>query len=80
MTYTCFVFNNGFILTCRHVLHLIVGESTEPKSWPDIIRTCAKVTFAYKEFCPNDVDWLSFEPWFMVSGETLVSDIQFRHL
>ncbi|XP_040115375.1 serine protease FAM111B [Oryx dammah] len=68
---TCFVFNNGFIFTCRHVLHFIVGEGTDPKSWPAIISTCAKVTFAYKEFCPNDVDWLSFEPWFEMSGETL---------
>ncbi|XP_055280164.1 serine protease FAM111B isoform X3 [Moschus berezovskii] len=68
---TCFVFNNGFIFTCRHVLHFIVGEGTDPSSWPYIISTCAKVTFAYKEFCPNDVDWLSFEPWFIVSGETL---------
>ncbi|XP_010811254.2 serine protease FAM111B isoform X2 [Bos taurus] len=68
---TCFVFNDGFIFTCRHVLHLIVGEGTDRKSWPDIISTCVKVTFTYKEFCPNDVDWLSFEPWFMVSGETL---------
>ncbi|XDB57423.1 hypothetical protein ABFV05_011039 [Capra hircus] len=68
---TCFVFNNGFIFTCRHVLHFIVGEGTDPKSWPAIISTCAKVTFAYKEFCPNYVDWLSFDPWFVMSGETL---------
>lgn len=48
----------NFIFTCRHVLHFIV-EGTDPESWPGIISTCAKVTFAYKEFCPNYVDWLS---------------------
>lgn len=68
---TCFVFNKNFIFTCRHVLHFIVGEGTDPESWPGIISTCAKVTFAYKEFCPNYVDWLSFEPWFLMSDETL---------
>lgn len=42
---TCFVFNKNFIFTCRHVLHFIVGEGTDPESWPGIISTCAKGHF-----------------------------------
>ncbi|XP_039100950.1 serine protease FAM111B [Hyaena hyaena] len=68
---TCFVFNHGYIFTCRHVIHLMVGEGTDPSLWPDIISKCAKVTFAYKKFCPTDVDWFSIEPWFEVSDGTL---------
>ncbi|XP_043770191.1 serine protease FAM111B isoform X1 [Cervus elaphus] len=68
---TCFVFNNNIIFTCRHVFHLIVGEGTDPKSWRDIISTCVKVTFAFKEFCPRDDDWFSIKPWFVVSDESL---------
>ncbi|XP_058926434.1 serine protease FAM111B [Kogia breviceps] len=68
---TCFVINNCFIFTCRHVLHLMVGEDTDPNLWPDIISKCAKVTFTYKEFCPVDADWFSVEPTYMVSDETL---------
>ncbi|XP_023988870.1 serine protease FAM111B [Physeter macrocephalus] len=68
---TCFVINNGFIFTCRHVLHLMVGEGTHPDLWPCIISKCAKVTFTYKEFYPVDADWFSMEPCYMVSDETL---------
>ncbi|XP_012605323.1 serine protease FAM111B [Microcebus murinus] len=68
---TSFVFNHGYIFTCRHVLKLIVGEGTDPCSWPDTISKCVKVTFTYKEFCPNSDDWFSMEPWFEVSDGTL---------
>ncbi|XP_029770787.1 protein FAM111B [Suricata suricatta] len=68
---TCFVFNHGYIFTCRHVIHLMVGEGTDPSLWPDIISKCTKVTFAYKKFCPTDVDWFSIEPWFEMSDGTL---------
>ncbi|XP_012499318.1 PREDICTED: protein FAM111B [Propithecus coquereli] len=68
---TCFVFNHGYIFTCRHVLNLIVGEGTDPRSWPDKISKCAKVTFTYKGFYPTSDDWFSIEPWFEVSDETL---------
>ncbi|KAL2806034.1 serine protease FAM111B isoform b [Daubentonia madagascariensis] len=68
---TCFVFNHGYIFTCRHVISLIVGKGTDPRLWPDTISECTKVTFTYKEFCPSSDDWLSIEPWFQVSDETL---------
>ncbi|KAM5225733.1 serine protease FAM111B isoform 2-T5 [Hipposideros larvatus] len=64
---TCFVFNSGYIFTCRHVVHLIAGEGTDPRLWPDIISKCAKVTFTYKEFRPHADDWFSFEPECVVS-------------
>ncbi|XP_057584046.1 serine protease FAM111B isoform X2 [Hippopotamus amphibius kiboko] len=68
---TCFVINNGFIFTCRHVLDLMVGEGTDRSLWPHIISKYAKVTFTYKEFCPTDMCWFSMEAWFVVSDETL---------
>ncbi|XP_007196556.2 serine protease FAM111B isoform X1 [Balaenoptera acutorostrata] len=68
---TCFVINDGFILTCQHVLHFMVGKDTDPDSWPHIISKCAKVTFTYNEFCPIDVDWFSMEPCLVMSDETL---------
>ncbi|XP_064432448.1 serine protease FAM111B isoform X2 [Mirounga angustirostris] len=68
---TCFVFNHGYIFTCRHVIHLMVGEGTDPSLWPDIISKCAKVTFTYKRFCPINVDWYDIEPWFGVSDGPL---------
>lgn len=64
---TCFVFNGGYIFTCRHVVHLMVGEGTVPSLWPDIISKCAKVTFTYKHFSPCAVEWFSIEPELNVS-------------
>nr|XP_003826419.3 serine protease FAM111B isoform X1 [Pan paniscus] len=68
---TCFVFNGGYIFTCRHVVHLMVGKNTHPSLWPDIISKCAKVTFTYTEFCPTPDNWFSIEPWLKVSNENL---------
>ncbi|XP_008579603.1 PREDICTED: protein FAM111B [Galeopterus variegatus] len=68
---TCFVFRDGYIFTCRHVVHLMVGEGTDPLLWPNIISECAKVTFNYKEFIPTDDNWFCIEPWLEVSNETL---------
>ncbi|XP_022362695.1 protein FAM111B [Enhydra lutris kenyoni] len=68
---TCFVFNHDYIFTCRHVIHFMVGEGTDPRFWPDIISKCAKVSFNYKRFCPINVDWYNLEPWFEVSDGPL---------
>ncbi|XP_059260932.1 serine protease FAM111B isoform X2 [Mustela nigripes] len=68
---TCFVFNHGYIFTCRHVIHLMMGEGTDPRFWPDIISKCAKVSFKYKRFRPISVDWYDIEPWFEVSDGPL---------
>uniref|UniRef100_A0A452Q9W0 FAM111 trypsin like peptidase B n=1 Tax=Ursus americanus TaxID=9643 RepID=A0A452Q9W0_URSAM len=70
-TGTCFVFNHGYIFTCLHVIQLMVGEGTDPSLWPGIISKCAKVSFAYKRFCPISVDWYDIEPWFEVSDGPL---------
>uniref|UniRef100_A0A8D1VXU4 Family with sequence similarity 111 member B n=1 Tax=Sus scrofa TaxID=9823 RepID=A0A8D1VXU4_PIG len=68
---TCFVIKNGYIFTCRHVLDLILRDSTNPSLQLDIISSCVKVTFSYKSFCPKDNDWFSLEKCFAVSDETL---------
>lgn len=68
---TCFIFNNGYIFTCQHVVHMMVGEGTDPSLWPDIISKCAKVTFTYKKFHPVPEEWFFIEPWFEVSDKGL---------
>uniref|UniRef100_H0XH84 FAM111 trypsin like peptidase B n=2 Tax=Otolemur garnettii TaxID=30611 RepID=H0XH84_OTOGA len=68
---TCFVFNHGYIFTCRHVVNLIVGKGIHPSLWPDIISKSAKVTFTYTDFIPPKDDWFSIEPWFEVSDNDL---------
>ncbi|XP_036916345.1 serine protease FAM111B isoform X2 [Sturnira hondurensis] len=65
---TCFVFNEGYIFTCRHVVHFMVGEDTALSLWPERISTCAKVTFTFKEFSPPAEEWFSLEPWLEVSN------------
>lgn len=66
---TCFVYNDGYVFTCRHVVLFVVGEGTDPRLWPHIISKCARVTFTYKTFCPPDEEFFSFEPWLHMSGE-----------
>uniref|UniRef100_A0A8C0JI69 Family with sequence similarity 111 member B n=1 Tax=Canis lupus dingo TaxID=286419 RepID=A0A8C0JI69_CANLU len=68
---TCFVFNHGYIFTCRHVINKIVGEGTDLNLWPEIISQCAKVTFSHKRFLPDNQDWYALDPWFGVSDGNL---------
>lgn len=68
---SCFVFSDGYIFTCRHVVHMMVGEDTPPSLWPEIISKCAKVTFTYKDFCPPAEEWFSLEPGVEVSAGDL---------
>ncbi|XP_028370862.2 protein FAM111B [Phyllostomus discolor] len=68
---TCFVFNDGYIFTCRHVVHMMVGEDTPPHQWPDIISQFTKVTFTYKDFCPPAEEWFSLEADVEVSAGNL---------
>lgn len=68
---TCFVFNDGFIFTCQHVVDLMVGEGTDPSLWPDIISKCAKVTFTYKKLYCFPEECFSIEPWFEVYDKGL---------
>ncbi|XP_032137994.1 protein FAM111B isoform X1 [Sapajus apella] len=68
---TCFVFNGGYIFTCRHVVELIVGKNTDQSLWPQKISRRAKVTFTYTEFSPTGNNWFLIEPWLEMSNETL---------
>ncbi|XP_066217435.1 serine protease FAM111B [Saccopteryx leptura] len=68
---TCFMFRHGYIFTCGHVVHMMVGGDTEPSLWPDRISKCAKVTFTYKAFHPPAEEWFSVEPWCEVSDGIL---------
>ncbi|EHA98798.1 Protein FAM111A [Heterocephalus glaber] len=68
---TCFVFTGSFILTCRHVIHHIVGEGAEPRKWADIIGKCVWVTFGYEDFATKDDNWFFIEPWLKISDVTV---------
>ncbi|XP_005408114.1 PREDICTED: protein FAM111A [Chinchilla lanigera] len=68
---TCFVFAKSLILTCRHVIHDIVGSGVEPSGWAAIIGQCAWVTFSYEEFETKDHDRFCIEPRFEVSDVNL---------
>ncbi|XP_007519657.1 serine protease FAM111B [Erinaceus europaeus] len=68
---TCFVFNDGFIFTCRHVVELIVGEVTDRQLWQGIVCKCAMVTFNYKQFRPVQEEWFPIEALLQVSDENL---------
>ncbi|KAM6158197.1 LOW QUALITY PROTEIN: serine protease FAM111A [Rhynchocyon petersi] len=68
---SCFVFRGPYILTCRHVIDLIVGEGVEVGQWAGMISQCVKVTFAYEEPGEREKDYFSIEPWFEVSDKAL---------
>ncbi|XP_006900534.1 PREDICTED: protein FAM111A [Elephantulus edwardii] len=68
---TCFVFKGLYILTCRHVINLIVGEGIETGQWANIISQCLKVTFDYEENVEQSKKYFTVDPWLEVSDETL---------
>ncbi|XP_054827885.1 LOW QUALITY PROTEIN: serine protease FAM111A-like [Eublepharis macularius] len=68
---TCFVFCNKYILTCRHVVNLIVGEGTDEKEWAYKISQSAYVIFSYEGRHPKDSDSFSLEQWFEISDKRL---------
>ncbi|XP_058053056.1 serine protease FAM111A [Ahaetulla prasina] len=67
---TCFVLHGRYILTCHHVIKLIVGEGTEAKDWGNRIKQSARVTFSYEEQPPTE-KWFSLENWFEIADEDL---------
>ncbi|XP_064220933.1 serine protease FAM111A-like [Aotus nancymaae] len=68
---TCFVFKGLFILTCQHVINLIVGKGIEPSKWADIIGQCVRVTFRYEEPQEKEMNCFSVEPWYEIYNEEL---------
>ncbi|XP_020648064.3 serine protease FAM111A [Pogona vitticeps] len=68
---TCFVLCGRYILTCHHVVSMIVGEGTEEKSWAHKISQLARVTFSYEDRHPEGNDWFSLEEWFEISDKEL---------
>ncbi|XP_027714525.1 protein FAM111A-like, partial [Vombatus ursinus] len=66
---TCFVFWDRYLLTCRHVLHAIIGDVEEQK-WAQTISENAFVTFT-DENPKYSSKRISIEPWFEVESETL---------
>ncbi|KAF7235983.1 hypothetical protein EYD10_17187 [Varanus komodoensis] len=68
---TCFVLCDRYILTCHHVIRLIVGGGVEEKEWARKISQSARVTFSYENRHPNQNDWFSLEEWFEISDVAL---------
>lgn len=67
---TCFVLHGRYILTCHHVIKMIVGEGIEAKDWGDRIKQSARVTFSYVEKYPTE-NWFSLENWFEIADVDL---------
>lgn len=67
---TCFVFNEGYIFTCRHIIQFMLGEGKDLRLWPDISEY-VRVNFTYKGSCPPAADWFSVEQWIQVSDDNL---------
>ncbi|XP_070813368.1 serine protease FAM111A [Pituophis catenifer annectens] len=67
---TCFVLHGRYILTCHHVINMIVGEGIEAKDWGDRIKQSARVTFSYVEQHPTE-NWFSLENWFEIADVDL---------
>ncbi|XP_034981947.1 serine protease FAM111A [Zootoca vivipara] len=68
---TCFVLCNRYILTCHHVVRMIVGEGIEEKQWASEISKKAQVIFSYEENHPEKEDFFSLEEWFEISSVDL---------
>uniref|UniRef100_A0A2K5QTH3 Family with sequence similarity 111 member A n=1 Tax=Cebus imitator TaxID=2715852 RepID=A0A2K5QTH3_CEBIM len=68
---TCFAFKGLFILTCQHVINLIVGKGIEPSKWADIIGQRVRVTFHYEEPQEKEMNCFSVEPWYEIYNEEL---------
>ncbi|XP_017354384.1 protein FAM111A-like isoform X1 [Cebus imitator] len=68
---TCFAFKGLFILTCQHVINLIVGKGIEPSKWADIIGQCVRVTFHYEEPQEKEMNCFSVETWYEIYNEEL---------
>lgn len=68
---TCFVLCGSYVLTCHHVVMMIVGEGTKEEHWASKIGQLARVTFSYEDRHPEENDWFSLEEWFEVSDREL---------
>ncbi|KAJ7344191.1 hypothetical protein JRQ81_000141 [Phrynocephalus forsythii] len=68
---TCFVLCGSYILTCHHVVMMIVGEETEEEQWALKISQLARVTFSYEGRHPEENDWFPLEEWFEISDRKL---------
>ncbi|KAM6463472.1 serine protease FAM111A-like [Liasis olivaceus] len=68
---TCFVLSGGYILTCHHVVKLIVGEGIEEKDWGNRIKQLACVTFSHEDNHTKKNSCFFFENWFEISDADL---------
>ncbi|XP_061468728.1 serine protease FAM111A [Rhineura floridana] len=68
---TCFVLCNRYILTCHHVVGMIVGDGIEEKEWAVKMSKSARVTFSYEDNHPKEEDWFSLEEWLEISDKDL---------
>nr|XP_060612977.1 serine protease FAM111A-like [Anolis sagrei ordinatus] len=68
---TCFVLCGKYVLTCHHVIKLIVGEGMEEKDWALKISQSARVTFSYENSHPDPDNWFTLEEWFEISDNDL---------
>ncbi|XP_038656900.1 serine protease FAM111B-like [Scyliorhinus canicula] len=69
-TASCFHLGNGYILTCYHVVKMIIGDGVPENEGEAIIEKSTKVTFTYKEDNPTG-GWYEVKPWFKLYSSDL---------
>ncbi|XP_059498728.1 serine protease FAM111A-like [Stegostoma tigrinum] len=63
---TCFYLGNSYILTCCHVVKMMVGDGVPDNDWKTIIEEAMTINFCYKEKQQPVSGWYNIEPWFEV--------------
>ncbi|XP_048476834.1 serine protease FAM111B-like [Rhincodon typus] len=70
-TASCFYLGNSYILTCFHVVKMMVGDGVPDNEWKTIIEKAMTINFSYKEKQQPVNGWYNIEPWFEVSNSEL---------
>ncbi|XP_043828030.1 serine protease FAM111A-like [Dromiciops gliroides] len=68
---TCFLLRDHYILTCCHMINLLVGINVESTMWAEAISKQAWVTFADKDIDSDSVKKWSIDPEFGVFNKDL---------
>ncbi|XP_067915970.1 serine protease FAM111B-like isoform X2 [Heterodontus francisci] len=64
-TASCFHLGDGYIMTCYHVVKMIVGDWVRENHWGAIIEESTQIIFTYKDILSTS-GWYHVKPWIQV--------------
>ncbi|XP_006876555.1 PREDICTED: protein FAM111A, partial [Chrysochloris asiatica] len=67
---TCFVLKGPYIITCQHVIDMIIGDGVEQHLWLELISKYARVTFDYEDYTEKEKNSFFLDS-FLLTGATL---------